>query len=423
MKYSRRSGISLAIVAVLLVIIGSAVSMMVMRKDREAVWNPITGSHTDIAAIEQALIAYQRTYHRLPCVAARTAMASDANFGVEIADCATGVAATGGTVRLDLTGGGTTFLRIGAVPHRTLGLSETGAEDEWSNRLLYAVSESLTDPYQFTNGVGVIRVDNASTTLSNEAAFVIVSHGKDGKGAFGAKGTSVGKACTSTAGLDQENCDDNDGLFIDSSVATEAGAAYFDDLIAWEKIDSYAQATNRPCLRATIGDAGWGSGCTNNTWADMLSGESQNNVANTNTVTHVGIATLTCTNGALAPTGTCDAHCASSSQSWLTNCSANVPIVDHGTTSVTINNTAPGYTGSVTFTCTNGSLSPNSPTCSAGVPMNGCDGSGGCFDNCECRPNGSFSMLVGWPTCSQHRCDNGSWTDMGGADNSCMVCP
>ncbi len=186
-------GLSLVIVAVLLVIIGVAAGTVLMREETEAVWNPRTGSHTNLERIQQALIDYQRTNHRLPCVAPRNVLPNAAGYAEELTNCAAGAAATGGTVRLDIGGG--VHVRIGALPTKTLGLTETSGEDEWKNRILYAVTEALTDPYQFTTGSGVIRVNDAAGTAKlTNAAFVVLSHGADGKGGYGAKAGSIARS-------------------------------------------------------------------------------------------------------------------------------------------------------------------------------------------------------------------------------------
>ncbi|MBN8543939.1 MAG: hypothetical protein J0M34_06720 [Alphaproteobacteria bacterium] len=368
MKRNQR-GLSLVIVAVLLVVIGVAAGTVLMRKDTEAVWNPRTGSHTNLERIQQALIDYQRTNHRLPCVAPRNVLPSAVGYAEELANCAAGAAATGGTVRLDIGGG--VHIRIGTIPTKTLGLTESAGEDEWKNRILYAVSEALTDPYQFTTASGVIRVNDAAgaAKLTN-AAFVIVSHGADGKGGYGAKAASVGKVCAATQGVDQANCNDTDAVFVDTTMETSAGANFFDDIIAWSRVDEVAQSMNRPCVAGTIGNATWGTGCSNNSWSNMLSGTGGQNVSNTNTSTHVGNATLACDNGALVYSGeSCFRHCTASAQSWSGgNCAGNVPLVNHTASSGTITNTNPGYSGDAEFSCTDGVLSITSSNCSVAAP-------------------------------------------------------
>jgi hypothetical protein len=71
-----------------------------------------------------------------------------------------------------------------------------------------------------------------------------------------------------------------------------------------------------------------------------------------------------------APTGvtiaSCNANCASAGVSWGSGCSGTAPIINHGT-SASVTNTAGGYTGSVTVTCTNGVRSQSAATCTAVV--------------------------------------------------------
>jgi|GEM_PF-6115861 len=360
MSRKHQSGISLIIVAVLLVVIGTAVGTMVMRKDREVEWNPKTGSVTDINRVKNALISFQRANHRLPCVAPRNALPNTPSYGEEIVDCASGTAATGGTIRINI---GSEYLRIGAVPHKTLGLSETNAEDQWKNRMTYAVTESLTDVFQFSTHSGAIIVaDETNGTVTNDAAFVVLSHGKDGKGAYGGKSGTVGRTCLSTDGKDQANCDDANATFVLAEMNSAAGANFFDDMVAWAPVDGVAQSTNMPCMVPTTGDATWGSGCTSNGYTNMANGGSQS-ASNTNTGTHTGSVTLGCDNGNLTYTGgTCFLHCQPSTQTW-TDCAGDVPLVNHGATSSAIANTNSGFTGNATFNCVNGVLSIDSQSC------------------------------------------------------------
>jgi hypothetical protein len=403
MLRNKQSGISLVIIAVLLVVIGVAAGVMITRKEREAVWNPKTGSQTNIIKLKEALVAFERSKHRLPCVAPRNVLPGAAEYGEELSNCSGGAAATGGTVRLDLGGG--VYMRIGAVPTKTLGLPEVASEDEWKNRILYAVTESLTDPYQFTNGSGILTVhDGSDSPITVTAAFVVASHGADGKGAYGAKGASVGKVCASTAGKDQANCNDNDAIFVDTSMETTAGANFYDDLVVWDLVDAPAQAMNRPCSLTMTGNANWAPGCTNNAWSSMLSGTGGQAVSNTNTGTHVGNATLACDNGALVYSGdSCFRHCIASSQAWNTDCSGNVPLVNHTTTSGTVSNINPGFTGDATFSCSDGTLSVSTSSC-APVAAGDCSaqavawGGGNCSATAPGITNGNNAIVTNTTT-------------------------
>ncbi|MFN7185550.1 MAG: hypothetical protein ACK5VE_04165, partial [Alphaproteobacteria bacterium] len=197
---------------------------------------------------------------------------------------------------------------------------------------------------------------------------------------------------TSSAGVDQTNCD-NDLTFNAVGLNTTAGASYFDDMVQYKTIDATAQSTNIPCPNGMatswsgggviLGTGSCSGAALNEAGGGLLNGASTS-AAIVNTAAGVtGSATLTCNNGTLnATAGSCYRHCTMPlpAQSWLTICSGTPAApINHGNTS-TLVNTATGYTGSVTLSCTDGTLSQIAPiSCAVITPLvNGvCGGSGG----------------------------------------------
>lgn len=368
---SSRSGFLLPVMAGLLLAMGSAATVVVVQKENLTFWQPKTESTQDLTIIRNALVAFQRDNHRLPCVASRSALPGATNYGTELTDCTIATAGAAGTLRINIGGGN--FMRLGALPHTTLKLGTTGGEDRWGTRFTYAMVEKLADPYQFTTGQGALIIQNETAPIMATAAWVVVSHGADGKGAFSPKlgSTTPVKGCTSTAGLDQENCDEftgPDGIFRKVDLNSAPGSSFFDDMVAYDVVDSTAQQTNKPCQRTVIGDASWDSAtCSNNTWTDMLHGVTGQNISNTNTSAAAGTATLSCSNGTLVySTPVCNSHCISpGTKVWGSphDCSATVGTVSHGANSGSIANTVTGRTGNATFNCSDGALALGAWSC------------------------------------------------------------
>lgn len=216
-------GFTLFFMAVLLVVAAMVAATVLQQSSRDEFWNPKTDTQRKLEAIVKALEFYQRTNQKLPCVASLTATSADAAHGYENpALC---------------VGGG---IRIGAIPYRTLQLQEEMARDSWGNKFLYAVTEDLEDSGDYMNGEGAILVNDAGGMLTDKAAFVVVSHGPDGKGAYSNRGGAQVSACNSVSGLDQENCD-NDSVFNQLSLNQVAGANFFDDQVVWREVDYTAQ--------------------------------------------------------------------------------------------------------------------------------------------------------------------------------------
>lgn len=147
---------------------------------------------------------------------------------------------------------------IGTVPYITLGLGIRDTLDGWGNRMTYAVSQYMTDATKFNYDNGVIDiqqmqrnetppgsgafVDNIYPIVNKVSAcpagthatcnvgsvpvtsrrgaflYVLVSHGRDGKGAYNYSGARP-VACNATGGRDQENCND-DRSFLDADPKT-----------------------------------------------------------------------------------------------------------------------------------------------------------------------------------------------------------
>lgn len=177
---------------------------------------------------------------------------------------------------------------------------------------------------------------------------------------------------------------------------------------------SGATCTVAPPSNCASQSVSW-NGCTA-TASAMLHGNTAS-IANSNTITHSGTATATCSNGTITATGTCNAHCTAQSITWDTNCSATVSALNHGA-STTATNTASNYTGSAATTCTNGTLSLTSTSCASVCGPTQClwnDGGGTC-----CIDSGPpFTVYTGSSTCPRHRCNNGTLESLGDTN----ICP
>lgn len=292
----------LSMLAVLVVVAALIAATILSSKDREATWQPQITGKTNLDSITASLIQFQRTHHRLPCPAPINALPDSAVYGVEGSNCAAG-APIAGITRVDIGSG--IYARIGALPVRTLGLGTDSASDAYGNRLTFAVTERLTDPYQFSDTTGALRLqDAASAPLLTDGAFALISHGRDGKGATTHKAGIIGTPCLSADGKDRENCND-DGLFTTATTITEAGADHFDDILTVKPIDQQSIGINIPCYPPrTPTPHPWGGTCSGS-FTNMLNGVAQ---TLTNSASgYSGTADVTCNNGSLTTTSfTCN---------------------------------------------------------------------------------------------------------------------
>lgn len=204
-RFFRNNGFTLLEIAIIIGIMavllsgGLSVYRILMVQD----YNETTQKRME--EVRAALEKFQIKHNRLPCPAPLHAAPTDPAYGIEATDsCGTGAA------QADTTRSGT--VRIGALPFATLEISSEHMGDRWGRRLLYAVSEKLADktiPYDENNGAISFK-DSTGNLVPTKTPFVVLSFGKDGRGAVSMAGKDL-EPCPA-AGPMQENCN-NDDIF------------------------------------------------------------------------------------------------------------------------------------------------------------------------------------------------------------------
>lgn len=270
----RAAGFTLVEVLVVLVIsaILLAMAALVVRAVSAGQKRSLTA--TRMAAVDAALVQFVILQKRLPCPANGTLPGTDANAGTETArDAVTGCTAQAN----------------GVVPWRALGLAENDILDGWDRRLTYRVwarlaadngmdmswcdpagtkpagtppeacdtactataLASCTPPLNFLAGKGFTIRNVAGTTVMSApttgAAYVVVSHGSTGGGAYLPTGTLA--TSTTTDGTEEARNYATVGAagpFVDDSLAEGAGVTHFDDLVS------------RPTVLSVVNKAGLG---------------------------------------------------------------------------------------------------------------------------------------------------------------------
>jgi prepilin-type N-terminal cleavage/methylation domain-containing protein len=214
-----------------------------------------------IKVIENAINDYSVAFSRIPCPASLTLTASDANYGVEAANKGT---CTGGTPTANYTS--SSGVAEGAVPVRELKLPDNFMFDAWGNRFRYGVDPNYTSDTSLPTAVGgicqpsnkAISITGAAT--STAAAYVIISHGKNGHGGFSQSGTVKNSNSTNTN--EQTNCHcnasatatTNNAIYTQRSVSlsTTTASDNFDDIVvfkeAWQLRNSNSYVYGPACL-------------------------------------------------------------------------------------------------------------------------------------------------------------------------------
>lgn len=271
-------GFTLVEIVVVLFILGIVISMAVAITNALSASQRLSTTTTRLAAIDTAIVQYVMQQKRLPCPADGTLPSGNASAGIEVVPGA---------------GGCSTNEANGVVPWRALGLAETDIMDGWNRRMTYRIDPTLakasaldmswcdpagtgalsagvcnnactsttlgscTPPSTYLSGKG-LKVKNVAGTVvmdpgaapSNGAAYVVISAGSTGGGAYTSAGVLA--PTTTTDGTEEKKNYANLGYtagttyYVDDSEADGAGAAHFDDILS------------RPALLTVINKAALG---------------------------------------------------------------------------------------------------------------------------------------------------------------------
>ena len=270
-----RRGFTLIEILVVVVILGLIMAMGAVLLRSVAATQKRSLTATRLANIEAALVQFVMQQKRLPCPADGT----EAN-------------ATGGTEKW-VAGNCTANQMHGVVPWVSLGLSASDATDGWDRRITYRAGSALvganamnlswcdpagtggapavpgvpcntactastpancTPPSAYLNGLGLnirnvagTNVMMPSGTPPTGAAYVLISHGESGGGAY----LDTGVLATSTLadGTEEQKNYANLGLqayYVDDQATDVPGNAHFDDIVV------------RPSVLAVASKAGLG---------------------------------------------------------------------------------------------------------------------------------------------------------------------
>jgi len=171
---------------------------------------------------------------RLPCPASPIIPYGTVGFGAE--DCSPVPLNTCSTTTgiCNVAGTGGVPVLIGSIPTNTIGIAPQDGFDIYQNRFLYAVTEPLTNTNAMINLAikGAIQVDEPGGTITTNASFMILSHGKDQVGARNIEGITA-TACGADIGSDSENCDADAIFFTDLGTTDSISTNQYDDAVAF----------------------------------------------------------------------------------------------------------------------------------------------------------------------------------------------
>lgn len=261
----------IVILSLLLAMIAGIATAMLGQQRREA-------TRQRLAGVETAIALFVSQNLRLPCPANGAIAGTDANAGLEQ------ISAPGlPTFSTCAVAGAANSQAGGVVPWRTLGLSEQDVTDGWGNRLTYRVAthfitapamnmtycdpggtktgpEALAVPGGYCDSTCTASTFPTSCTMPSEvtktrglevrnlagsrimdpaappntgAAYVVVSHGENGAGAYSNLGVLQGAAGTDAGTEEAKNAANLavQPYYVDDFASYAAGTGHFDDFV------------------------------------------------------------------------------------------------------------------------------------------------------------------------------------------------
>ncbi|NOY62568.1 MAG: prepilin-type N-terminal cleavage/methylation domain-containing protein [Gammaproteobacteria bacterium] len=225
----QQRGFTLIEIAIAMVIVSVVLSGMLALLFSQLENSRISSSHDKQRAIEQSIVNFLLRNNRVPCPAVATNASGSAGYGVEAATPGTCTGAT------QVGSGGSTSSR-GVVPWVTLGISDEQALDGWGHRFTYQVIRSQTNLSAPTvsglTGFMALfdRAGGNQINPGNEAVVMLVSHGKNGRGAY-LPATGSRLTVPPSASSDERENSDNDNNFVQKDYSTNTTNP-FDDIVA-----------------------------------------------------------------------------------------------------------------------------------------------------------------------------------------------
>lgn len=217
----REHGFTLIELAIVMAVAGLMLAGAMKLLGGQLDQNRLKATRARLQMAYDALVTHYVVNTYLPCPADGSLPSSDADYGraqPETSGTCTGVPA-GREV----------------LPWRTLGLQEELSYDGWRRRLTYQVSAPLTTAG--SSSPGDISIGDGTSELTAAAAFVVISHGENGLGAWLPSGRQKPEAGIPA---DEDLNTGGTGPFVDRAYSQASGDE-FDDLVIWREKGALAQ--------------------------------------------------------------------------------------------------------------------------------------------------------------------------------------
>ena len=256
-KMKKKSAFSLIELSVVLTIISIIISGAVTVSQTAIKNAKIEVTNEKLAKIQEAIEIYLHKNKHLPCPASLTNIPTDTAYGTKVGTDGTCDTGTSDGI---ITSSTISTLVYGAVPVKELGLPIDYLGDGFDNKFSYIVPVELTQTYVDYSNLGFEGTDMTNTnnsiaieerissgsTITNIAAYVILSHGVNGYGAFNIYSQGTQNSLSS-----DDDEDDNDtrtitaeeGIY-DRTFVVESNSSDFDDILIYNIRESLMHKSN-----------------------------------------------------------------------------------------------------------------------------------------------------------------------------------
>lgn len=236
-NHKSERGFTLVEIAIAITVVGLLITPLFSIYDTYIKEKRLNDTRVTLQKVVSAMETYRNIQGAYPCPAPMDATRNSPNNGRamnnNVCDAATFTALTqspgeclnGICLQDSLRAGLTDQVIIGTLPFRDLQITEEDALDGYGNRLLYAVTQDLTEITTFNSERGGIRiVDTAGNSLTpdDNIMFLLLSYGPSKEGAFNKNGIKM-SPCPTGGAAEQNNCIDD---YASSTISANASFTY-----------------------------------------------------------------------------------------------------------------------------------------------------------------------------------------------------
>ncbi len=238
-RRKKKTGFTLIELAVVMTIMGILIASFLQFYEIQLEKSRIETTRKRLDDLRTDLTIYVAAYNKLPCPASVAPPSGKADDEQPASACTEGKEEDRGEIDTHKTDGSDLII-TGVIPIRDLRLTQEQATDGWGNLFTYVVAKKLTredgmrgnppppGSLDIIDAVGRNILDTPGT-----GRYVIISHGRTGKGAWTAGGTR--RPCDREA-RDGVNCSGG-ATFVEAPFSLRPGQNYYDDIVIHDDVN------------------------------------------------------------------------------------------------------------------------------------------------------------------------------------------